>query len=308
MPKLAPLALVPLLVACNGDFDPASRVTDLRVLAVQADQPYAHPGETVNLSALAFDPAMRPITWGWAYCENPKDSSALGCLEALRERKAMGEDVRFTTGTDLSRFSLTVPDNALDGVVPGRSLLGVVAVACPGALDPEVQADVSDGDPLPVVCRDSAGNRLGSFDFVVGMKRVFVRNADRNENPPISGVTWDGADWPETLVPQVDACDKETNVVDDCASRFRHAIRVNAAANAVESGISETGEPFTEQVVVQYYATEGTYADDVRVWDRPETKWVARPSARGKDVTLWFVLRDDRGGVSWATRHVAVKP
>ena len=31
------------LAACGADFDPGSRVTDFRVMAVQADAPYAAP-------------------------------------------------------------------------------------------------------------------------------------------------------------------------------------------------------------------------------------------------------------------------
>jgi hypothetical protein len=42
--------------ACSTDFDPSSRVAGLRVLAVRADQPYAPPGATVQLTALAVDP------------------------------------------------------------------------------------------------------------------------------------------------------------------------------------------------------------------------------------------------------------
>ncbi len=63
--RLAGLALLASVFAgCSAEFDPSSRVTGLRVLAVRADNPYAPPGSTVNLTALAVDPAARELDWG----------------------------------------------------------------------------------------------------------------------------------------------------------------------------------------------------------------------------------------------------
>lgn len=306
----SPALLAALLAtACGNGFDPSSRVNTLRVLAVQADLPYAHPGETVSLTTLSHDPEGRALAWGWASCENPTDSSVLGCVETLREQAARGDDVRLTVGDALDHFTVTVPDDTLTRApppLPGRALEGVIAVACPGALDEQLDATTTADDPLPFVCRDDRGRRLSTFDFVLGMKRVFVRAKDRNENPEIARITWDGDDWSDTLVPAVSACDKQTNTTDDCAAALRHEVKVEATPGSVESGTDETGEHFEEQLVVQYYAEDGTFADDVRIASSPETKWVATPSARGKTLHFWFVLRDDRGGVTWAEREVQV--
>jgi hypothetical protein len=306
----APL-LASLLTAlgCGNDLDPASRVTTLRVLAVQADLPYAHPGEMVSLSTLSHDPDGRALTWGWAVCENPADSSTLGCVEALRQRAEKGEDVRLTTGDAMDHFTMTVPDDALTRApapLPGRALQGVVAVACPGTLEEPVERHTTAENPLPFVCRNDAGDRLSTFDFVVGMKRVFVREKDRNENPVVANVTWDGKDWPETLVPVVSACDRQTNSIDDCGDELHHHIEVRATPESTEHGTDETGEHFEEQLVVQYYSADGTFSDDVRVATSPETDWVATKSTRGNQVPFWFVLRDDRGGVTWVERRVQV--
>ena len=66
----SPAALLALLSlsACEAEFDPGTQVSSLRVLAVQADTPYAHPGDTVRLQALSYDPLARPINWAWASC------------------------------------------------------------------------------------------------------------------------------------------------------------------------------------------------------------------------------------------------
>jgi hypothetical protein len=81
-----------------------------------------------------------------------------------------------------------------------------------------------------------------------------------------------------------------------------------AAQGAAEGGVDSFGVRFDEQLVVQYYSTEGTFGDGVRIASDPVTKWSARQQSAGKTVTMWMVLRDDRGGVDWATRTVIVAP
>src|SRR6476469_8028395 len=72
------------LPACEEEFVPGTQVSSLRVLAVQADIPYAHPGDTVRLQALSYDPLARPITWAWAACPSPAGSSVDDCLAQIR--------------------------------------------------------------------------------------------------------------------------------------------------------------------------------------------------------------------------------
>ncbi len=68
--KTAPIhtfALLPLLLlGCDEALEPGSKVDSFRVLAEQADLPYAHPGETVQLTSLSHDPQGRGINWAWA--------------------------------------------------------------------------------------------------------------------------------------------------------------------------------------------------------------------------------------------------
>src|ERR1700759_5123714 len=81
---LLPVSLL-TMTACSSNFDPGSRVTSLRVLAVRADHPFAAPGESVALEALAFDPreGTRPLNFGWTTCVNPMASTVEGCLAAI---------------------------------------------------------------------------------------------------------------------------------------------------------------------------------------------------------------------------------
>lgn len=304
-------ALALSAAGCAERLDPSSRVVDIRVLAVQADQPYAHPGDVVQLDALGVDPEGRQLTWGWATCENPEDTTALACLNALQRRAADGEDVQLTTGVDLNRFQVAVDESVITSLpdnLQSRALIGVVAVLCPGTLEPQILAATSNDHPIPVTCRDAdSGQRIGPFGFVTGVKRLFVRREDRNENPTIDDVTLDGEPWAEDDVPTVSACDVETNAIDDCPESTHHTIAARPPNGVVESGVTEYGEAFDEQVVIQYYATAGTFDDEVRIASAPETKWAASPTSKGGEQTFWFVIRDNRGGVSWISRRLRVE-
>src|SRR5262245_6584271 len=60
---LAALLGLLALSACDAEFDPGSQVSSLRVLAVRADTPFVHPGDTVRLQALSHDPEGRALSW-----------------------------------------------------------------------------------------------------------------------------------------------------------------------------------------------------------------------------------------------------
>jgi hypothetical protein len=133
-----------------------------------------------------------------------------------------------------------------------------------------------------------------------------VRERDRNQNPEFSRITFDGKDWASDDVPVVRACKVTDNDFATCDKAFQHRIAAAPTAQSFETGTNEFGEVFAEQVVVQYFATEGIFESDFRTGQSPEDKWVARKQASGQDITFWFVVRDDRGGVSWTTRTAHV--
>jgi hypothetical protein len=297
--SLALASLTPLVVAgCAGDFDPAARVTDLRVLAVRADSPYAAALQTVHLEALAVDPAGRTVTWAWGLCINPASSSATSCLQSVDHASIVVEENKTT-------FDFTLPGDVItslpiDGAA--RASAGAIVVACPGELTLQTGA-------VPLRCVDRAtGRALATHEYVVGVKRVFARAVDKNDNPVIDGLTWDGVDWPAGEIKDVIPCDEPGNDYDACSQNEQHVIRVGIPASSIEKGRDSFGIPFDEQIVVQYFATEGIFEHEVTTADAPSSGWVARRSSAGRDVKMWFVVHDDRGGVSWMERTVRVAP
>ncbi|HEY0467706.1 MAG TPA: hypothetical protein VGC79_26075, partial [Polyangiaceae bacterium] len=157
-------------------------------------------------------------------------------------------------------------------------------------------------------CTEAGTGRVLALDeYVVGLKRIQVRSTDRNQNPQIERVTFDGEDWPEQEIKQVIACDTDGNDYKACAENSQHQIGARPTSASVESGRSEFGVDFTEQVIIEYYATEGVFEYEIKVAAEPETGWAARKAASGKDLTLWMVVHDDRGGATWTERHVHVQ-
>src|SRR5262245_40516865 len=157
-----------LLSACGGDFDPGSRVTGLRVLAVQANASYAAPSESVHLDALAFDTQGRALSWGWGLCIDPPSFNAIACIDAMVPSS-------FVVAADMPSWDVTLPADVISSVpVAGqaRAAVGVVTAVCPGELTYVAGApSIRSSGALPFICRDPAtGRSLATEEYVVGVK------------------------------------------------------------------------------------------------------------------------------------------
>lgn len=283
-------------VGCDADFKPGSRIESPRILALQADKPFARPGEEVSLTLLAANPHDEPLEWAWATCTLPPSSTVDACIEGLDN-----ELERFDPQTDT--LSVSIPSNVLDNVPASQkpsALIGVVVVACPGEL--------RSGETLgvPTRCVDEQGNVRSIDDLEVGIKRIMLRASDRNDNPLIREITWDGETWDEDEVRQAEACREETFTIDDCSKSLHR--RINVRTTDREAGRDELGGDFAEQVILQFYSTHGLFRDQVRIAEDADNRWVAQSQDGGDatTATLWFIARDDRGGVSWTTRTVTL--
>ena len=111
------------------------------------------------------------------------------------------------------------------------------------------------------------------------------------------GVTLDGQPWPEDEVPTLAPC--TTDEIDTCEETTVHAVEVSVGP--IESGVDELGVEFEEQTLVQYYATAGHFEHELRTAASPATTFAATGEG---ELTLWFVVRDERGGSSWTSRRV----
>jgi hypothetical protein len=241
----------------------------------------------------------------------PLETTANACLATIVESARATGQLPLTMGQGLSTFATTIPANVLDGVPALASPnvhVGVLTVACPGTLSVRDPSTLAQGE-LPFRCVDANTAQELTYDrYVVSVKRIYVRRTDRQQNPALPTVTWDGAPWAENDVKEVAPCKNDPlAAIDDCDGGEKHEVAAVVSPESVESGTSESGTPFSEDVVVQYYGTEGLFEFDARAWQTPAVKWAARAAAAGKEQTLWFVVRENRGGVTWTTRRVRVR-
>jgi hypothetical protein len=233
-------------------------------------------------------------------------STTSACLDQFREIVAReGEAAWLVAGPGDDSALLNLPADFLSELpaeARPQAQIGVVSAACPGALTLD-----ADALQVPFRCTDAGGRELSLDDYVVGVKRVNVRQSDRNQNPAIVRVEFDGTDWPEDEVKEVSACSTSDYDYEGCPEGARTQIAAIVDPASFETGSDEYQRDFSEQLVIQHYATEGIFESEIRVASDPRNGWVARRSASGTEVQMWFVVRDDRGGVSWTERRVRVR-
>lgn len=211
--RLAPLVVS--LSACGVEFDPASELTNLRVLAVKKSAPYARPGERVDLTLLWHDatPDRPPPQIAWAaVCENPPgdlfeacfaqppdlDPAQLAARVSLPAPGAPPNDTfSFVTSEDL----ITSRPPPADPLAPPYGLTYVFFAICAG------QLELAMGSDVPFLCYEELDGqpgfgaddrRLDSRDFIIGYSAVFAYSALRNENPRFTGIELGGRLlWPD---------------------------------------------------------------------------------------------------------------
>ena len=103
------------------------------------------------------------------------------------------------------------------------------------------------------------------------------------------------ASWPACPDPAADCGGSESYVALDPATRVfvdhREELVVSWFATAGQFATAKTGRSEAE-------ALAGAPDDTDNIWIAPPTP---------RDVHLWLVLRDDRGGVTWSSHHLQVE-
>lgn len=209
----AALVVLPVLVAglgCAPDFEPASTLNSLRVLAVQKDKPYALPGDTVTLRMLVTDsspggPRPIEIVWLGAFCENPPGDLYAGCITKFVSAgggRAIPDNIYQGNGPVFQMpISPTIISRRPKPLNPKQYPYGnsfVFFTACAGHIDvaPEAHLDtLADGgipQAFPLGCFSPTGARLDQSSFVVGYTEVFASVDVHNENPVVTGFEIDG--------------------------------------------------------------------------------------------------------------------
>jgi hypothetical protein len=305
-------------VSCGPTFDPASKVTSVRILATRADKPYAKPGDTVAVDLLAVDgrrdrPAQMALSWIPVPCIDPPGDAYYACYPAFAAALTPGVDLTPVL-TQGPKLVFKVPDDVLSRTTSeqGGTRFGTIVVfslACAGHVE-YLGFNVASPEAVPFGCFDGTGRRLGPDDFVFAYTRLFVFDDRTNQNPEIGGITFGGQPVDLNLGITVDHCPTPSGYGAGAKSTCPTLpIDVVVPESSQEPDPSRGGELGKEAIWVDYYLTGGKIKDDVRiVYDahlgrvRSEDDYEA-PADEG-DATVWAVVHDDRGGVNWVEMKV----
>jgi hypothetical protein len=334
-------------LACGGaGFESQTKVNTVRMFGVQADKPYALPGETVTLTALTTDgrrdkPRPMKLFWIPLVCANPREDLYYACFiprsdggtsfappfaDAGGAAPPAGGAIDAGSGNILDRiprdvdlggflpqgdsFSFQMPEGIIQervGSVP-YGLAIIFNIACAG----QVRYVGRAGDApqqVPIQCTDEDGKPLGPDDYVLGINRVYSYADRTNTNPVIDGLTLDGT--PVDLDAGL--------VLDHCVGKRRAdckewKIDVKVPESSWEAN-PDPGGPANqrEQIWVAYYSNVGDLRDSARLlYDStkgksPDSETKYRAPYNAIDGTMWFVVHDSRAGAAFVTVPVHVK-
>lgn len=305
------LAAAAALAACSDDFAPANQLSGIRLLATRSDASYARPGETVMLEALAIDARstrLEPmqISYVPTPCINPEADDPTTCFPAL----VSAYPARVNLDAELAAgevFAVALPGDIIATAPPARSgpprgLAFVFVMACGGHVE-RLEPDPQYPTRPPFGCFDRDGNQLGKDDFVFGYARIYAYEELRNANPAIEALTYEGAViGPEGF--EIERCTASDS--DDCPKTYLDA-QVLAASQEPDPVATTSTRAYDEQVWISYFVTGGKMEDDLsvlydsltgKVDDSDNAITAASPAG---DYTLYAILRDNRGGVSWTS-------
>jgi hypothetical protein len=324
------------LLGCGPKFDPPDELRSLRVLAVHKDVPYAQPGQTVNLEMLWEDAsidvldgaATRTVQVAWSSaCFDPPGDLYYACFAdptLFGGGFGLGNTTSFVMPKDI--ISRRPPPSQARNAPYGIAY--VFFAACAGTLTPLQGADAT---AFPIGCKDDKGNLLGSDDFVAGYASVYSFASFSNNNPVISGFSFNGKPLsPEqfcqgdaclaqagSTVPPTVTCDPTSDALclptcaaDGDSSCTAYSVKPtlvqtdNQELDSVSAKL--VGRDVTEQMWINYYTDGGSFKSPVRLLNDATSGWndsydtdFYAPKAVGPS-RIWAVVHDNRGGVSWA--------
>jgi hypothetical protein len=256
------------------------------------------PGESLRVRVLIAGPEpIERLSYVVVACPTVRTNGELPECSAeplIALDGVLGEDEPFT---DELALELQLPDeDALQGV----DELLIAGSAC---TDGDARGP---GDPRAGECKGSDEPAL----TWAGNVRLARRERDHNHNPELrdEAIAFDGEVWPTAVPP-----DQDEGTVTVIADGEPHQIEVSLG----ESGRERfDGEP--EELLLSHFTTAGPLErrfsvleagdpDDRALsveWRSPRPPPDVKPPASAK---LYFVLRDQRGGVAFARRTAAIE-
>jgi hypothetical protein len=306
------LAALLSLTACSYDFERSSEVLDRRILAIQMEPPELSGGaplpDSVQARALVVDPvdpaAIAEVSW--RSCTFPARSNVPA---------GSGDDRLCTEGDDTVQHA------------SGRMSLSSVSENIP--LPESVASVLTAGEDVPAPQIQVQLEVSSEKGALVAVKEVTVtarlpEGQEPNRNPNLQGFTLDGTDWlpdsPRTLT-YGDCPDEQKkgveaedgSLVPACEHEIEPLFDEAEAQFYEDRGFSGKPELQRERLRFSWFTDAGSFRRDItQQFDPrdpspdnvgPKAFWREPPTKRER-ATLWIVVRDSRGGITWARREV----
>ncbi len=285
------LATFALCGGCGDDFSPYNEVDGFRLLAIRATPPELRPGQDVELTALVVGDDAPRFTWRWcAVTRGPGERHDCAIQDGEIESElpnallSTSESATFAWPRDPS-----VTDAFCDLAAQREAPIGAPRLDCASdrpELFVRLEVESAAGErvialhALPLILDEAPCNTNPELQDV----HVEIAGAMK----PIEGARIDGEVQLELLVPESAAQSYGTDAVD---GGDRELLRATWFVTGGETDAMRT-------VFIPGDAT-ATFAELTRnTWTLP---------AAPREVTLYLVLRDDRGGVSWLVRRAVVE-
>jgi hypothetical protein len=275
--------LLPLLLAaaaCTPDFQAASDVRDLRVLAVQAEPPEAQFDDSsvdaVHVRVLAVDPS------------DPSAITMHAQLCAPTDSRRCDEGGVIDLGVVPLTFDLAVPPEVIALARESDDLKGFDGIRVQFAFS------LDHGDPRSAIY----GSKVLLFS---------PRGGKPNRNPQIAAIklSRDGQALPEAQPGATLELPREVEI----------GLRPDALASLEQyTTVDLRGNVVTLPEQPRYFFFVGPGAEiDRDTADEPvdhvaPPDGLSRVTLHGNAATLWIVVRDGRGGESWVELDLAAAP
>jgi hypothetical protein len=315
---LAAVGLAVLLGGCKPDIgNPPSLVTGPRLLGLRQTPPEVKPGATVTFEALVADlGGTVPASIAWTPCKTPRPPAE---------------------SNSVSQVCVTQPDD--DVAMTGPVMVSIPPDACSlfGPDPPPVTPPVRPRDPDPtggffVPVRASIQAADGSTLLGFAFERIqcnlanapgdLVRTYNMTYTPNVAPLVADVVLDPDGAAPAslvASVLGGGANPAATVSASAKVALRLSWPAESAETYVrydrsSRTLVMPREALSVSWFATDGEFEHDRtgRAGDEPDTftddVWTAPGAAAGTVVHFWVVLRDDRGGVDYASFELALGP
>ena len=337
MKGLFPILIVATALLAGGgeacrtaQFDPASKVESVRILATRSDKPYAKPGDTVSMEVLASDDRAdktvpMKIWWVPLPCVDPPNDSYYGCYPGFAQLPAgvdlapvlhAGTTFSFTMPTDVITKH-TKRSGSVDAVPDGLAV--IFTIACAGHVEYVPEKVGGSPNAMPLGCFDADHVALGPDDYVFAFSLVYAFDQRTNANPVITQLTFGGTPVDPNLGITVDHCGSAAADVNgavnrgNCPRTGMDVVVPDASWEDNPADLDVNGKARKEEIRVQYFATDGKFANDtINLFDATAGRITGTsddftaPALPGEN-TIWAIVRDDRGGATWLSIPLHVK-